>query len=150
MRLTDFLSPASVSLDLVATTKGDAIAEMVGLLGVDERTRLGLLRLIERREQQSTTGIGRGFAIPHCRSLAVNRLRLAFGRQRAGIDFGAPDQRLVTAIFLIVAPPNEVSNQYLPVLARIAQLAKEPDALDRIQAVQSPAEFLALLDQKGI
>jgi mannitol/fructose-specific phosphotransferase system IIA component (Ntr-type) len=150
MRLSDFLSPDCVSLNLRATSKTDAIAEMVSLLGVDERTQGNLLRLIERREQVSTTGIGRGFAIPHCRSLSINRLRLAFGRHSAGVDFGAPDQRLVTAVFLIVAPPTEVSNQYLPVLAKIAQLAKEPEVVEQIRALDSTTGFFALLDQKGV
>lgn len=150
MRLAEFLTPSSISLELAAANKTEAIAEMVGLLGVDERTQQILLRLIERREQASTTGIGRGFAVPHCRTLAVNRLRLAFGRHRTGIDFGAPDQRPVTALFLIVAPPNEVSNQYLPVLAKIAQFAKEPDAPERIRALTSAEDLLGLLTQKGV
>lgn len=150
MHLTDYLTPTSVSLDLRATTKDEAIVEVLGLLGVDERIRANLHRLIDRREQTSTTGIGRGFAIPHCRSLSIDRLRLAFGRHRDGLDFTAPDQRLVTSIFLIVAPPNEVGNQYLPVLAKIAQFAKEPDVPERIQRLDSVAGFFDLLAMKGM
>ncbi len=150
MRLSDFLAPTGVSLDLRATAKDDAIVEMVGLLGVDDRSQERLVRLINQREQSSSTAIGRGIAIPHCRSLATTRLRLAFGRHLGGLDFAAPDHRLVQGLFLLVAPPNELSNQYLPVLAKIAQLAKEPDFLERLQRLESVDAFFALLDQKGV
>jgi mannitol/fructose-specific phosphotransferase system IIA component (Ntr-type) len=150
MRLRDFFDPRAVALDLTSATKDEAIAAMVALLGVDERIQSTLVRLVQRREQLGSTGIGRGIAIPHCRSLSINRLRVAFGRHPGGVDFSAIDQRPVHAIFLIVAPPNEVSNQYLPVLGRIAQLAKEPDVPDRLRQLASPDDFFSLLDQKGV
>ncbi len=150
MRLADFLEPTNISLDLRAGSRDDVIVEIVGLLGIDERSQERLVRLIAQREQASSTGIGRGIAIPHCRSLATSRLRLAFGRHLAGIDFGAPDQRLVHGVFLIVAPPNELANQYLPVLARIAQLAKEPDVPERLHRLESVDSFFGLLDLKGV
>jgi mannitol/fructose-specific phosphotransferase system IIA component (Ntr-type) len=150
MRLADFLVPTSVSLDLRASSKDEVIVEMVGVLGVDERSRERLIKMIGQREQASSTGIGRGIAIPHCRTLATTRLRLAFGRHHDGLDFAAADQRPVHGVFLIVAPPNEVSNQYLPVLAKIAQLAKEPDVLEKLQRLDSVDGFFALLDQKGV
>ena len=52
--------------------------------------------------------------------------------------------------FLIVAPPLEISNQYLPVLGKIAQFAKEPDVPDRLAALKSPEEFFSLLEEKGV
>ena len=52
--------------------------------------------------------------------------------------------------FLIVAPPLEVSNQYLPVLGKIAQFSKEPDVPDRLMALQQPSEFMKLLEEKGV
>ena len=53
-------------------------------------------------------------------------------------------------IFLIVAPPLEVSNQYLPVLGRIAQFGKEPDVPERLSQIETPEEFIALLEEKGV
>ena len=98
----------------------------------------------------SGTGIGRGIAIPHCRSLVVNKLRVAFGRKTEGIDFKAIDEKPVYFFFLIVAPPLEVSNQYLPVLGKIAQFSKEADVPQRLLALQTPAEFMQLLAEKGV
>jgi mannitol/fructose-specific phosphotransferase system IIA component (Ntr-type) len=109
-----------------------------------------LFKIVKRRENLGSTGIGRGIAIPHCRSLVVNRLRVAFGRKRDGIDFRAIDDKPVYHFFLIVAPPLEVSNQYLPVLGKIAQFAKEPDVPERLASLQRPEEFLDLLDEKNV
>jgi mannitol/fructose-specific phosphotransferase system IIA component (Ntr-type) len=80
----------------------------------------------------------------------VSRLRCAFGRSKKGIDFKAIDDQPVNYFFLIVAPPLEVSNQYLPVLGKIAQFAKEPDVLPQLAELKTPAGFLELLEEKNI
>jgi mannitol/fructose-specific phosphotransferase system IIA component (Ntr-type) len=60
------------------------------------------------------------------------------------------DGQPVHFFFLIVAPPLEVSNQYLPVLGKIAQFSKEPDLPDRLLALDTAAQFMKLLEEKGI
>jgi mannitol/fructose-specific phosphotransferase system IIA component (Ntr-type) len=137
-------------LDLQATSKDSALAAMVRLLGMDARASETLLRVLQRRETLGSTGFGRGIAIPHCRSLVANRLRVAYGRSHNGVEFGASDGRPVHHIFLIVAPPLEISNQYLPVLGRVAQLAKEPDVPERLSALTRTEEFFRLLEEKGV
>jgi mannitol/fructose-specific phosphotransferase system IIA component (Ntr-type) len=106
--------------------------------------------MLKRRENLGSTGIGRGIAIPHCRSLVVAKLRVAFGRKLEGIDFRAIDDKPVHYLFLIVAPPLEVSNQYLPVLGKIAQFAKEPDVPERLATLTEPGEFIKLLEEKNL
>ena len=150
MRLRDFLDPSAISLDLRAPTKDLVLDEMVTLLRLDERSTLQVSRLLKRREALGSTGVGRGFALPHCRSLALNRLRLGFGLHRAGLDYAAVDQRPVHVLFLIVAPPTEVSNQYLPVLGKIAQFAQMPDVSDRLRALTEPEQLLRLFEEKGV
>ncbi len=80
----------------------------------------------------------------------VNKLRVAFGRKREGVDFKAIDDKPVFFFFLIVAPPLEVSNQYLPVLGKIAQFSKEADVPDRLLTITQPGEFMKLLEEKGV
>jgi len=150
MHLTDFFAQDAVSLDLRGGTKDEILAELVGLLRLDERASETLLRMLQRRETLGSTGVGRGIAIPHCRSLVVSRLRLAFGHRREGVEYQAIDNRPVFDFFLIVAQPLEVSNQYLPVLGKIAQFAKEPDVPERLSALRSPDDFLKLLGEKGV
>lgn len=150
MNLKDFFSPDAIDLALRGGTKDEILAEMVGLLRVDERSSGALLRILQRRENLGSTGVGRGIAIPHGRSLVVSRLRLAFGHRREGVDYQAIDGRPVFSFFLIVAPPLEISNQYLPVLGKIAQFASRPDVPDRLSALKSPADFFRLLEEKGV
>jgi PTS system nitrogen regulatory IIA component len=150
MELREFFSEDAVQLDLAGTTKDDILKELIGLLGLDEKNEQMLFKMLKRRENLGSTGIGRGIAIPHCRSLVVSKLRVAFGRKREGIDFKAMDSQPVHFFFLIVAPPLEVSNQYLPVLGKIAQFSKEPDLPERLLALSEPAQFMKLLEEKGI
>ena len=150
MELREFLADDAIQLDLKGESKDEILKELIALLGVDEKSQGILFKMLKRRENLGSTGIGKSIAIPHCRSLVVNRLRLAFGRKPGGVDFKAIDDQPVNYFFLIVAPPLEVSNQYLPVLGRIAQFAKEADVADRLATLSKPAEFLSLLEEKGV
>jgi PTS system nitrogen regulatory IIA component len=150
VELREFFAEDAIQLELRGESKDDVLKELIGLLGLDEKNQATLFKMLKRRENLGSTGIGRQIAIPHCRSLVVNKLRVAFGRKRAGIDFKAIDEKPVKIFFLIVAPPLEVSNQYLPVLGKIAQFSKEPDVPDRLLEIGEPAQFLALLQEKGV
>lgn len=150
MELREFFSEDAVKLELEGTSKDEILKEMISLLKLDEKSEGMLFKMLKRRENLGSTGIGRSIAIPHCRSLVVNKLRVAFGRKSAGVDFKAIDEKPVKFFFLIVAPPLEVSNQYLPVLGKIAQFSKEPDIPDRLLEISEPAQFLSLLQEKGV
>ncbi len=149
MRLRDLFTADVVKLDLKSDTKDELLKELVALLGLDGKSEAILFKTLKRRENLGSTGIGKGIAIPHCRSLVVNRLRLAYGRKPVGTDFNAIDGGAVYNFFLIVAPPLEVSNQYLPVLGKIAQFAKDPEVPERLLELTTPEEFLDLLDHKA-
>jgi mannitol/fructose-specific phosphotransferase system IIA component (Ntr-type) len=150
MLLREFFAEDAIALDLTSQTKDDLLKELISLLKLDEKSEAMLYKMLKRRENLGSTGIGRGIAIPHCRSLVVNRLRVAFGRKTAGIDYKAIDDKPVNFFFLIVAPPLEVSNQYLPVLGKIAQFAKEEDVPKRLLEITTPQEFLKLIDAMGV
>jgi mannitol/fructose-specific phosphotransferase system IIA component (Ntr-type) len=150
MELREFFSEDAIQLDLASTNKDDILRELIGLLRLDDRAEGMLYKMLKRRENLGSTGIGRSIAIPHCRSLVVSRLRVAFGRKVDGVDFRAIDDKPVNFFFLIVAPPLEVSNQYLPVLGKIAQFSKEADVPQRLMQLSQPGEFLELLREKGV
>ena len=149
MRLRDFFDREAVQLDLQGQNKDDVLRELIALLALDEKSEGILFKMLKRRENLGSTGIGRGIAIPHCRSLVVNQLRLAYGRAAGGIDYGAIDNQPVHHLFLIVAPPLEVGNQYLPVLGKLAQFAKIPEIGRDLLQVASPGEFLALIEKQA-
>jgi PTS system nitrogen regulatory IIA component len=150
MPLRDFFDTDSFALPLQATTADQVLPELVGLLRLDERSSATLLKVLSRREELGSTGVGRGIAIPHGRSLMVSRVRLAYAYSPAGVPWRALDARPVHHFFLIVAPPIEVSNQYLPVLGKIATFAKDSDVPDRLSRITTPEEFFRLLDEKGL
>ena len=150
VELREFFNEDAIQLDLKGESKDDILKELIGLLRLDDKNQATLFKMLKRRENLGSTGIGRQIAIPHCRSLVVNKLRVAFGRKRGGVDFRAIDEKPVKFFFLIVAPPLEVSNQYLPVLGKIAQFSKETDIPDRLLEINEPAQFLALLQEKGV
>ena len=149
MKLRDLFTANSVELHLKGESKDQILKELISVLGLDEKSEAILFKTLKRRENLGSTGIGKGIAIPHCRSLVVNRLRLAYGRKPEGVDFRAIDGQSVYNFFLIVAPPLEVSNQYLPVLGKIAQFAKDPEVPARLLEIETASEFLALLDEKA-
>jgi nitrogen PTS system EIIA component len=150
MELREFFSLDAVELDLKGSSKDDVLKELIGLLRLDEKSEGMLFKMLKRRENLGSTGIGRGIAIPHCRSLVVSKLRVAFGRKPGGVDFKAMDDKPVHFLFLIVAPPLEVSNQYLPVLGKIAQFGKEPDVPDKLSQLASAEDFMKLLAAKDL
>ena len=150
VQLLEFFSADAISLQLKSTKKDDVLKELIGLLKLDEKQHAMLFKMLKRRETLGSTGIGQGIAIPHCRSLVVSKLRVAFGRKLEGVDFKAIDDKPVYYFFLIVAPPLEVSNQYLPVLGKLAQFAKEADVPERMAKVGTPEEFLDLLREKNL
>ena len=149
MKLRELFTPEVVNLEIQSDSKYEILKELIGLLGMDEKSEAILFKTLKRRENLGSTGIGKGIAIPHCRSLVVNRLRLAYGRKPGGVDFKAIDGTAVYNFFLIVAPPLEVSNQYLPVLGKIAQFAKDPEVPNQLKEIQTPEEFLKLLEEKA-
>jgi mannitol/fructose-specific phosphotransferase system IIA component (Ntr-type) len=149
MKLRELFTPEVVNLEIQSDSKDDILKELIGLLGMDEKSEAILFKTLKRRENLGSTGIGKGIAIPHCRSLVVNRLRLAYGRKPGGVDFKAIDGNPVHNFFLIVAPPLEVSNQYLPVLGKIAQFAKDPEVPEELQNISTAEEFLKLLEDKA-
>ena len=149
MRLKELFTSDVVKLDLESQSKDDLLKELVSLLALDEKSAAILFKTLKRRENLGSTGIGKGIAIPHCRTLVVNRLRLAYGRKPGGVDFNAIDGEPVYNFFLIIAPPLEVSNQYLPVLGRIAQFAKDAAVPGELGELTEPEDFLALLARKA-
>ncbi|MAE69994.1 MAG: PTS fructose transporter subunit IIA [Gemmatimonadetes bacterium] len=145
MKVVDFLAEESINLDLQATTKDEVLGELVERLELDEKNAAVVLRMLKKREHMGSTGMGRGVAIPHGRSLVISRLMVAVGRSTGGIEFNAMDGKPVHLFFLIVAPPQEISNIYLPTLGRIAQFLKDPENREALQTAESASAFRELM-----
>lgn len=123
MRLTDILKPENIKIPLEATTKTDAIRELVDLLAANNSIKDGkkVLEAVLDREATRTTGIGNGLAIPHGKCNGTTDLVMAVGRPATPIDFQAIDGRPVTLIWLLTSPPDK-TGPHIHALARISRL----------------------------
>ena len=146
MILSQLLNPEAVSVELQATTKKEAITELVELLEkAHAATSEGeILAAVLKREAMMTTGIGNGIAIPHGKARSVDHLIAACGVSPAGIEFEAMDRQPATLFILLVSPEN-VGGSHVKVLANISRLLKEDKVRDALKAAQTPQEFLQQL-----
>ena len=140
MKLTEYLPPSLVRVPLRATDKSQAITELVDLLAEQGFTdgRDQLLDAVLEREAQRTTGIGRGFAIPHAKCDAVDRLAVAFGRAAEPIDFGAIDGQPVSLVALLASPTNATS-LHIQALARLSRMVTNEAILDALLSAEDAA-----------
>lgn len=143
LRLFD---PSRCTFDLRATGKDAALQEILGLVApVGSPQHQTLVDLLRKREAQATTAAVKGVALPHGRSLAVNRLTGIFARSRGGIDFGAADREPTFVFFVLLAPPHERAHPYLPALARIVEILQDDDLRRRLFAADRFGEFAAVI-----
>ena len=145
--LSGILKPGQVSLNLKAQSRDGILKELVGQTSLGDKAQHMLLVNLKQREELGSTGIGKGVAIPHCRSLLLNSLSLIVGRSKNGVDFDAIDKKPSRLFFLIIAPPHDPQNQYLIVLGKIAQLAKGLAANDPLFTADTPEEFILRMSE---
>lgn len=148
MRITELLDKRSISLDGEPKNKNDALDQAVALMVKsgkinDEET---YRRQVYAREEESTTGIGEGIAIPHGKCDAVSRPGLAAMVIKDGVDFDSLDGEPVTLLFLIAAPNTE-DNVHLDVLSKLSVLMMDEEFADALRNAGTVEEFLAIIDK---
>ena len=147
MKLTSLLQPKLIKCGLAATSKDEALRELVQLVTAahPELSEVDVLQALNEREKQGPFSMGKGVAIPHARTEKVLDFQVAIGTAPAGIDFKAPDGNKVRVVVLFVIPKKH-SNLYLHALAQFLDLfAVESQALKIIEA-KSPSELIAVME----
>lgn len=149
IQLSEFFEEDLFVPRLQAKDKEGTLKEMVETLVGAGRIKEGdiLLQMLRQREHLGSTGIGRGVAVPHGRTLAINRLTVVFGRSEEGVEFEAVDGKPVHLVFLTVAPPQERSNLYLPVLGKIVEMVKSAKNRRRLLAAADFNEVAEILEE---
>ena len=143
-KLNRILDPNKVVLNLAARRNFDAIRELAAVLWQDavsapEQKRL--LAALIRREQQASTGIGKGVAVPHAHEDAIQNQLLAIGISQAGIDFDAPDGQPVHIIALLVTPLKH-QKQHMALLAALSQRLQQEEVRQRLLQAADAAEVV--------
>ena len=148
MKIRDLLAVESIDLNGKVNGKNETLDAMVALMAKSgkindvEKYRKG----VYAREEEGTTGIGEGIAIPHCKSDAVSRPGLAAMVIKDGVDFDALDGGKVDLIFLIAAPNTE-DNVHLDVLSKLSVLLMDENFTHGLRNAKTVEEFLSVIDQ---
>lgn len=148
MKIRDLLAVESIDLNGKVNGKNETLDAMVALMAKSgkindvEKYRKG----VYAREEEGTTGIGEGIAIPHCKSDAVSRPGLAAMVIKDGVDFDALDGEKVSLIFLIAAPNTE-DNVHLDVLSKLSVLLMDENFTSGLRNAKTVEEFLSVIDR---
>lgn len=147
MKITELLSKESVNLSLPSGTKNEVLNTMIEMMAQTGNLtdKKQFSDAIYAREEQFSTGIGDGIAIPHGKSAAVKRATLVAGINRDGIDFDSLDGQ-PSKLFFMIAAPEGSSRLHLDVLARLSTLLIKEDFRESLLSSQSAEEFLQRID----
>ena len=148
MKITDLLSEKSIMLHGKANSKKEAIDKLVDLMmeNGNIKDKEEYKRVVLKREEEGTTGIGEGIAIPHGKTDAVTKPGLAAMVVPDGVDFASLDGSPAKLLFLIAAP-NTKDNVHLEVLSRLSTLLMDTNFRQTLYDAKSPEEFLKCIDQ---
>lgn len=147
MRITDLLDKNSISLNAAPADKKETLD-----LAVELMAKSGKLSDVEKyraqvyaREEESTTGIGEGIAIPHGKCDAVKAPGLAAMVIKNGVEYESLDGEPVTLLFLIAAP-NTKDNVHLDVLSKLSVMLMDENFTTSLRNAKSVEEFLQIID----
>jgi mannitol/fructose-specific phosphotransferase system IIA component (Ntr-type) len=152
MKLATLLNTDHILLDLVAGEHWPVIVELVdqlvvtGSLPADQRDEV--LEALRTREEQVSTGIGYGVAIPHTFSEKLDRVIAVFGRSNQGVDFQAVDGSPVHLVILFIVPKKDY-HLHLQTLAAIAKMFTNVEVRRRLREAERRDEILEILAGKS-
>ncbi len=148
MRIIDLLKSDAIDLNVSVSSKSEAINKMIEL-----HKKAGNLadaeiykKAILAREEQGTTAIGEGIAVPHAKSDSVKAPGLSAITVPAGVDYGAPDGKPSDILFMIAAPMD--GDLHLEILSRLMVMLMEPEFCNALRGAKTPEEFLSIIDKK--
>ncbi len=147
MKITDLLVKEGIELNGHASSKREAIDKMVDLMAATGKItdKEAYKAQVLRREEEGTTGIGEGIAIPHGKCDAVSAPGLAAMVLKDGVDYESLDGEPADLIFLIAAPNTE-DNVHLDVLSRLSVLLMDEEFTGNLRNAKTTEEFLGYVD----
>jgi len=149
MKISEILSENIISVDMDAADKNDAINKVIDLANNSGKI-LDLEKVrtcVFEREKLVSTGVGKGFAIPHGKTDAISDITASFAVLKNEIDFDSIDLEPVKFVFLLVGKEN-LLNAHIKLLSRISRLMNKDDFRQRIAAAKSSAEVLEIFKEE--
>ncbi|MCR3761465.1 PTS sugar transporter subunit IIA [Clostridium felsineum] len=147
MSTKEMFSKERVTFNLKAKTKEEAIDELIDILYNDGKvtSKEELREAVLKREEEFSTGIGMGIAIPHGKCSAVKEAAITFGLSKEGIDYQSMDDQPAHMFFLI-AVPKESNDVHLRALSEISRKLMHADVREKIKNAQSFEEFIEVFE----
>lgn len=147
MKITELLTKETILLSMQSRSKQEAIDELVEVLDragkISDRT--AFKTAILKREEQSTTGIGDGIAIPHAKTEVVKTPAIVFGRSDSGVGYESLDGQPAHLFFMIAAPEG-ANNTHLEALARLSGILMKDDARKSLLSAKDADEILEIIN----
>ena len=145
MDLGDILTPGGIYPSLKAASKKEVLQQLAGhAAGLTSLDGRHIFDTLLQRERLSSTGLGRGIAIPHVKLSALKNIVCLFARLEQPVDFESHDGEPVDLVFLLLAPEH-ASGDHLKALARISRIVREAPVLERLRAASTANEITAIL-----
>lgn len=151
MRLAGFIDPELVRVPLSAATKGQAVDQLLDVIiaKYPYLDRPAIAEALDERESVENTSMGRGFAFPHARSEAVDRMYIALGVSRAGITDHTPDGDPLRAVVLLLTPRN-IARLYLQTLSAFMTVCRTPELRRKVFDAPTSEELCRVLWESGV
>ena len=149
MKIVELLTEQTIILDVEANSKQDVLTELIEQLNDAGKLndKAAFMTDILAREEQSTTGIGDGIAIPHAKSAAVKQPAIAFGRSTKGIDYASLDGQ-PAHLFFMIAATDGANNDHLEALSRLATFLMDGKFRDAVLNATSKEEIIQAVNDK--
>lgn len=152
MNLSDLIQPGHVIAEMRSDDQMGTIVELIDHLvtcgGLESGLREGAIAALRAREEQRSTGIGGGVAIPHCFLPGLDEVVAVFGRSTGGIDFCAVDHAPVHFVVLFMVPEAQ-HTLHLKTLAAIAKVLNSAEIRSRLAAAADASDILEVLAPKS-
>lgn len=147
MRITELLTKDTIKLSLKGSQKLDTVEELVTVLDAAGKlsARAEFKQQILNREEQSTTGIGDGIAIPHAKTKSVKQAAIAFGRSVEGIEYEALDGQ-PSHLFFMIAAPEGANDTHLQTLARLSTILMREEVRQKLLEAKTEDEVLSIIN----
>lgn len=150
MKLSDFFVPEAVIPELQATDRNGVIKELItalcdsGQISADDSTAVA--RAVIQRENQGTTGFGKGVAVPHVKHAAITKMMATVGRSSTGVDFAALDRAPVYTIVLLLSPPDS-PDEHLAAMESIFKHLQRDNLRRFLRQASTREEIAALIEE---
>ncbi len=147
--IADYIKVDTINLDLESENKNAVIRELYGNLKKTDLIKdeeKGISDIFAR-EEMGSTGIGKGVALPHAKTEAVDELIITFGISRNGITYDSLDNEKVNIFFMFLCPKDK-TQEYLKVLARISRLIKGKKFIENLLKAASNKEVIEIIKKE--